>query len=436
MEITEEPVITKVPTLAVREKRHIMNLVRSISLNNYSNSSESLSFAPPCYSSPCSPLRLFGDSPPSATPVPPPSTTPVPPPKHDKSLTAVTYKCTSSVLTKDGQILCIAQLNGAIAYTGSESNVIRIWKLPEFTEVGQLKSKAKMVVALQVSNDRVFAAYADCKIRVWSRRSCGEGTKHVRLATIPKTGSYVRSYISGKDKMMKHMAPISSIDVSLSDDLIYSASLDKTVKVWRNSDLKCIETIQAHSAPVNAIVVAENGVLYTASDDATVKVWRRNFGSDNSCLHALIVALQAKSSPVKTLTLNDDAGILYGGCADGCIHYWLKGWFLGQLQYGGMLQGHTHAILCLASFGKFVISGSADSTVRIWVKPQDGEHNYVAVLKGHRGPVKSLVAYPVRGLEDSDQDGCVVCTGSMDGVLKLWRVRCSTKQGFNGIVLD
>lgn len=223
---------------------------------------------------------------------------------------------------------------------------------------------------------------------------------------------------------MKHKAPISSIDVSLSDDIIYSASLDKTVKVWRISDLKCMETIQAHSAPINTIVVDENGVLYTASDDATVKVWHRNSGSDNSFPHAVIVTLQAKSSPIKTLTLNNDAGILYGGCTDGCIHYWLKGWFSGQLQYGGMLQGHTHAILCLTSFGKFVVSGSADSTVRIWVRQQDGEHNYVAVLKGHRGPIRSLVAFPGRGLEDRDQDGCVVCTGSMDGVLKLWWVGC------------
>lgn len=97
--------------------------------------------------------------------------------------------------------MSIAVSNG-VAYTGSESNVIRIWKLPEFTEHGQLKSKAKMVVAIQVSNDRVFAAYADCKIRIWSRRTWDGSTKHVRVATIPKMGGYVRSYISSKDKMV------------------------------------------------------------------------------------------------------------------------------------------------------------------------------------------------------------------------------------------
>lgn len=57
-----------------------------------------------------------------------------------------------------------------------------------------------MVVALVVSNERVYAAYGDGKIRVWRRTSDHGSLKHIRLATIPKTGSYVRSYIAGKDK--------------------------------------------------------------------------------------------------------------------------------------------------------------------------------------------------------------------------------------------
>jgi hypothetical protein len=110
------------------------------------------------------------------------------------------YRCISSVLKKDGQILSIAVSNG-FAYTGSDTNMVRIWRLPEFTECGQLKTKACMVVALQVSNERVYAAYGDAKIRVW-RRTWDGAWKHIRLATIPTTGSFVRSYIAGKDKMV------------------------------------------------------------------------------------------------------------------------------------------------------------------------------------------------------------------------------------------
>ncbi|KAA0050809.1 hypothetical protein IC582_008038 [Cucumis melo] len=342
----------------------------------------------------------------------------------------ISHRCVSSVLKKDGQILSIAMFN-EILYTGSsDSNLVRIWKLPDFTECGQLKTKASMAVALQVSHDKVYAAYSDCKIRVW-RRSWDRGLKHSRLATIPATGSYVRSYISGKDKMMKHMGPITSLAINISDDLLYSSSLDKSVKVWRISDFKCIETIQAHSEPINAIIAADDGLLYTASDDATIKVWRRNFSRSDHPPHSLVVTLPANFSPVKTLTLATNSTLLYGGCSDGYLHFWLKGWFSGQLQYGGALQGHTHAIMCLASVGKYVVSGSADSTCRVWARDEvDCQlHTCLAVLIGHRGPVRCVAAFFGSGSEEAVEEGdggCTICSGSLDGVLKVWRVTCTT----------
>ncbi|XP_010249627.1 PREDICTED: uncharacterized protein LOC104592122 [Nelumbo nucifera] len=347
--------------------------------------------------------------------------------KHEKFRS--THQCISSMLKKDGRILSIAVINGLI-YTGSESNCIRIWKLPEFTECGRLQTKSGMVCALAVSSDRIFAAYADCKIRVW-RRLWHDKPSHVRIATIPKIGSYVRNYITGgKDKkMMKHLGAISSLAVNASDDLLYSASIDKTVKVWRISDLKCIETIEAHSEPINAVAVGDDGVLYTASDDATIRVWRRNFCSSDRP-HSLTVTLPAKNSPVKALALTADGGVLYGGCTDGYIHYWLKGWLSGQLQYGGALSGHSHAVMCLSSVANYVVSGSADSTSRVWMRERDGQHTCLTVLQGHRGPVKCVSAFTSDrgggGGAGDCEDRCTVCTGSLDGVLKLWQVTCIT----------
>lgn len=219
---------------------------------------------------------------------------------------------------------------------------------------------------------------------------------------------------------MRHIGPITSLAINISDNILYSASLDKTVKVWRISDLKCIENIPAHSEPINAIVVADDGILYTASDDASIRVWRRNF-CRGEWPHSLTVTLPAKCSPVKTLTLTADGGVLYGGCTDGYVHYWLKGWMSGQLQYGGGLQGHTHAVMCLASVSNYVISGSADSSCRVWAREQDGQHVCLAVLIGHRGPIKCVTAYLGHSGEEVD-DGCTICTGSLDGVLKVWRV--------------
>lgn len=229
------------------------------------------------------------------------------------------------------------------------------------------------------------------------------------------------------DLQSKHLGPITSLAINTSDDILYSSSLDKTVKVWRISDFKCIETIQAHLEPINAIALADDGVLYTASDDATVRVWRRNFCS-GARPHSLTVTLPTKHSPVKTLALTSDGGVLYGGCTDGYVHYWLKGWFSGQLQYGGALPGHTHAVMCVATLGAYAITGSADSTSRVWVREADGFHTCVAVLQGHRGPVRCVTAFPDRMSDEAGEEGCTVCTGSLDGVLKVWRVRNTASQ--------
>ncbi|OMO54027.1 hypothetical protein CCACVL1_28116 [Corchorus capsularis] len=388
------------------------SFVRSISTKEASFGG--FHFSPPRYSTPTlnasattsprsSPLRTFAPAAAASN--------------HTISLdfSSYNYKCLSSVLKKDGQILSIAISNGII-YTGSDTNLIRIWKLPEFSECGVLKTKASTVVSLAVSHDRLFAAYGDTKIRIW-RRTWDGTLKHVKLATIPRAGGYVRSYIAGKDKMMRHMGPITSLAVNISDNILYSASVDKTVKVWRISDLKCIENIPAHSEPINSIVVGDDGILFTASDDATIRVWRRNFYR-GEWPHSLMVTLPAKCSPVKTLTLTADGGVLYGGCTDGYVHYWRKGWMSGQLRYGGALQGHTHAVMCLATVSNYVISGSADSSSRVWTREQDGQHVCLAVLVGHRGPIRCVTAF-LGHSGDEVEDGCTICTGSLDGVLKM-----------------
>ncbi|KAG9456161.1 hypothetical protein H6P81_000669 [Aristolochia fimbriata] len=330
-----------------------------------------------------------------------------------------THTCVSSVQKSDGGILSMA-ISGRLVYTGSPSNAIRVWRLPELTECGQLKTKARMVRALSVSDKYVFAAYGDAKIRVWRRSSTSMVTTHVRIATNPTLSDYLHRYLIGRDQR-KHSGNVSSLDTSYSGNLLYSASGDTTVKVWQIPDLKCIETIQAHTRAVNALVTGPEGVLYTASEDSTIRVWQWNSLEENG-RHSLTLTLSAKSSPVKALSLTKDGSVLYAGCTDGCVYYWLRGLGSSHLQYGGALQGHYHAVMCLASVSDHVVSGSADSTCRVWARGIDGEYNCVAVLEGHRGPIRCVVAFRNRFSRDDDQNAFMVCTASMDGALKLWRI--------------
>ena len=56
--------------------------------------------------------------------------------------------------------------------------------------------------------------------------------------------------------------------------LLYSGPCDKTMKVWRISDSKRLESVSAYDYAVNSVAVRFDRLVFTGSSDGTVKVWR------------------------------------------------------------------------------------------------------------------------------------------------------------------
>lgn len=61
---------------------------------------------------------------------------------------------------------------------------------------------------------------------------------------------------------------------------IYSASLDKTIRRWR--DGQCVEVLEGHEAAVLCLLLLPNGDLVSGSGDCTVRVWR-----GGKCVHTI-----------------------------------------------------------------------------------------------------------------------------------------------------
>lgn len=93
-----------------------------------------------------------------------------------------------------------------------------------------------------------------------------------------------------------------------------------------------------------------------------------------------------------------------------------------RYNHRGVLQEHQFGVLCLVVLENFVISGSEDSTIRIWRRQKrSSNHNCLAVLEGHRGPITCLGARVQ--LENSSAMSFLVYSGSLDQTFKVWRVK-------------
>ncbi|CBI40979.3 unnamed protein product, partial [Vitis vinifera] len=273
-----------------------------------------------------------------------------------------------SLVREEGHIYSLAT-SGDLLYTGSDSKNIR----------------------------KIFTGHQDGKIRVW-KVSAKNPSVHKRVGTLPTFRDYIRSSMNPSNYVevrrhrnalwIKHFDAISSLSLSEDKKFLYSASWDKTIKVWRISDSKCLESVNVHDDAVNAVVAGFDGLVFTGSADGSVKVWRRE--------------LQAK----------------------GTKHFFsqtlLKQECAKHLSHGGILRGHKLAVLCLVAAGNLVFSGSADMGICVW-RRLEGDHSCLAVLTGHNGPVKCLA------IEDDIESTAadrrwILYSGSLDKSVKMWRV--------------
>lgn len=215
---------------------------------------------------------------------------------------------------------------------------------------------------------------------------------------------------------IKHFDAISCLSLSEDKKLLYSASWDKTFKVWRISDFKCLESIVAHDDAVNSVVAGFDGLVFTGSADGTVKVWRRELQGKGT-KHFFSQSLLKQECAVTALAVNQDGTVVYCGSSDGLVNFWDRE---KHLSHGGVLRGHKLAVLCLITAGKLVLSGSADMGICVWRK-EGLNHICLSVLTGHNGPVKCLAAEKDQESPASEQRW-IVYSGSLDKSVKMWRV--------------
>lgn len=329
------------------------------------------------------------------------------------------YKSLAVLSGHIGSVSCLA-LCGEFILSASQGRDIIVWQQPDlrqFTKFGQGDGSVK---ALLTVGNKVFTAHQDSRIRVWkvSRRS--ENVFRI-VDTLPTTkdylgkfmrqSNYVQTRRNHKKLWIEHADSISCL--AFHSGYIYSGSWDKTVKVWRLSDFKCLESIKAHDDAINGLI-ASKGVVYSASADGKIKAWRK----EGKSTHSLMGILEGhKDVSLNSVVVSEDGGFVYGGGSDGYVMGWLGAKDFQSWKKVCEVKAHEMAVLCMCIMGDFLCSGSADKSIRIWRREMSGGIFRVGVIKGHEGPIRCLQASPV-----TVGGGFMLYSGSLDRSLRVWWV--------------
>ncbi|KAK4262238.1 hypothetical protein QN277_027820 [Acacia crassicarpa] len=338
----------------------------------------------------------------------------------DESVSAILL---GSLIREEGHIYSLASRDGLL-YTGSDSKNIRVWKNQK--EHAVFKSHSGLVKAIIIAGREILTGHQDGRIRVW-KVSEKNNTAYRRVATLPTLKNYIKcsirpkNYVEGRRNRsvlwIKHHDAISCLGLTKDASLIYSASWDKTFKVWKASNFKCLESVTAHDDAVNALVVGTDGLVFTGSADGTVKVWRREVQGKGT-KHFFSQTLLKQECAVTALALSPDSSYLYCGSSDGVVNYWEQG---KPESHGGFVRGHKLAVLCLVTVGNLLMSGSADMAICVWKRLENGEHRFASILTSHTGPVKCLSVEKDPEATKGEQQW-ILYSGSLDKSVKKWKV--------------
>ncbi|ESQ43636.1 hypothetical protein EUTSA_v10013770mg [Eutrema salsugineum] len=376
---------------------------------------------------------------------------------HQISSSQALHQCIATLVGQTSSYISSLTLVGKRLYTGSNDGVVRLWNASTLETLAEASSSGDVITgergdggavkSLVILADKLFTAHQDQKIRVWKINSVVEeeeagNKKYMHLATMPTISDRLAKCLKPKHQVeirrhkkvlwVNHVDAVSGLALSRDGTLLYSVSWDRTLKIWRTTDFKCQESItNAHDDAINAVELSESGDIYTGSSDRKIKVWRKNIDEEKDRKkkkkkkHSLIATLAGHNSGINALALSSyNILLLYSGGSDGSMLVWKRDDESEDIAVSGVLRGHTESVLCLAVVSDILCSGSADKTVRLW-KISATDYSCLAMLEGHRGPVKCLTG----AIHDSGKESEAsyhVYSGGLDSQVKVWQILVPT----------
>ena len=334
--------------------------------------------------------------------------------------------------TDAGSYKVVASYAGSTNYTGaSAEKTFTIAKANAPVEEAKPvrfagHQKAVRCMAWHPDGDLVFSGGDDGKVWSWD----------------PRTGKPSRSLIG-------HQGPVTGLAISPDGRYLLTGGEDRTVRLWDLGTGRELWKQATHNALVYCVAISPDGDRgVSAGQDLTIRLWNLREGREitqfDTQMEYWSVAftpdgrqiLAAGHSPIidrlqletgeaighfaahhdvvwsLACALKSDWVVSGGGDMKDHQDFRVRVWRLTDGQAGPILEGHTGAVgaVAITPNGRWVLSGAADHTVRLWDCETRRE---VRCFRAHRDNVECVAFAP---------DGSRAASGGLDGDAYVWVV--------------
>jgi len=198
---------------------------------------------------------------------------------------------------------------------------------------------------------------------------------------------------------------------STRNDLILSASRDKTIIVWhltRGDDDpteygRAHRALKGHSHYVEDVVISKDGhFALSASWDGTLRLWDLNYGTTTR-------RFVGHTKDIMSVAFSADNRQIVSGSRDKTIKLWNT---LGECKYT-IDDAHSDWVSCVQfspnTTNPVIVSAGWDRHVKVWMLSDDFKIR--KSLGGHTGYINAVTVSP---------DGSLCASGGKDGTAMLW----------------
>ncbi|MEG4519926.1 MULTISPECIES: WD40 domain-containing protein [unclassified Microcoleus] len=293
--------------------------------------------------------------------------------------------------------------DGQLIASASADKTIDLWE-KDGTKLGRLQGHNNAVwgVVFNPTGDLIASGSGDNTVKLWRKNTTNS----------PK----VKPSYSLWQTLKGHTNNISQVAIAPNNQIIASASKDKTIKLW-STDGKLLRTLTGHTDEVNSVAFSpDSQTIASASKDQTIKLWNAD--------GKLIRTLTGHTDRVMNVAYAPSAGyanspseyLIASASADKTVKLWHVDGTLIQT-----LTGHSDAVTKIAfnPQGGLLASASLDRTVKLW--QIDG--TLLKTLLVAKDVVSGLAWSP---------DGQIFASSSWDGPIALWKLDDSLLKTLNG----